>query len=388
MNYNHDINNHFEELIDLRRHFHQNPELSNEEYQTQEKILEFLNFEKIECYPVAQTGVVAIIRGEQPGKTIAFRADIDALPIQETNDVPYKSKRDNVMHACGHDVHTTILLGFAKIMMSYRKYFKGTIKCFFQPAEETTGGALEMIHAGVLEDPKVDYVFGLHVMPYLPVGQIEVKTGQLNASSNGLSIKVLGKKSHAAYPEKGVDAIYIASQIINSLQSIPSRRMSPLNSTVITIGSIHGGTKGNILCDEVSLKGTIRTLSEKDRSFVIEEVQKIVKSLAYGYGGNAEVIVHDGYEALYNNEEATELLRHVAYKIIGKDQVIEKEHPSMGVEDFSYFSNRVPSSFFHLGCKRSDEQNALHQSNFDIDESCIKIGLKLFIELSLHILQK
>ncbi|MBN2794320.1 MAG: amidohydrolase [Clostridia bacterium] len=386
MNYTKEIDEYFEELVQLRRYFHQNPELSNEEYNTQRKILEFLKSNNIECHPVANTGVVAVIRGNHEGKTIAFRADIDALPIQEANDTPYKSINQNVMHACGHDVHTTILLGFAKIISSYKEHLKGTVKCFFQPAEETTGGALPMIEAGVLENPTVDYVYGLHVMPYLPVGQIEVKSGQLNASSNGLTIKVKGKQSHAAYPEIGIDAIYIASQIITSLQSIPSRRMSPLNSAVITIGSIHGGTKGNILCDEVLLKGTIRTLSEKDRAFVIEEVKNQVHSLTQAYGGQGDVIIHDGYEALFNHENATEILRNIAWDLIGKENVLEKEKPSMGVEDFSYFSNRVPSSFFHLGCKKSEEQNVLHQNNFDVDESCMKIGIKLFIALTRHLL--
>jgi amidohydrolase len=245
-----------------------------------------------------------------------------------------------------------------------------------------------MIEAGVLENPKVDYIYGLHVMPYLPVGQIEVKSGQLNAASNALHITVKGKQSHAAYPEKGVDAIYIAAQIINGLQSIPSRMLSPLSSNVITIGTINGGTKGNILCDEVQMKGTIRTLSSEDRTFVIKEVKRQADLIAKTYGGSADITIFDGYEALYNDNEATDKLRMVAHELLGKENVIEKEKPSLGVEDFSYFSNRVPSSFYHLGCKKSDEQNALHQSNFDVNESCMKVGLEVNIHLAMKILNE
>ncbi len=369
----------FDEMVAIRREFHQNPELSNEEYKTQNKILDYLKRLNIPAQKCAKTGVVGQIGSS--GIVVALRADIDALPIQEVSDYYFKSVNPGVMHACGHDIHTTILLGVAKILSELQ--LNGTVKFLFQPAEETTGGALPMIDEGVLDNPKVDYVFGLHVMPYLEPGKIEIKKGQLNAASNAIKIKVIGKKGHGAYPESGVDAIIIAAHIVSALQSIVSRNTSPLNSVVLSLGSIHGGTKSNIICDEVILKGTMRTLNPETRVFMKNKIKEISELQAKSFGGICEVSFEDGYEALINNNDLIESIYSLGNKILGKENVVYKEYPSMGVEDFSYFSNRVPSAFFHLGCKKSKTDLALHNSNFDLDESCIKTGILMEVMLVL-----
>lgn len=365
-------------LVAFRRDLHQHPELSNEEFRTQEKIIEQLKIYDIEHYKIAGTGVVGLIGNRGP--VIGLRADIDALPIQEKNDVPYKSLTPGVMHACGHDVHTTILLGTGILLKAMEDELDCRIKLLFQPAEETTGGALPMIENGVLKNPTVDYVFGLHVMPYLDVGHIEMRHGQLNAASNALTIKIKGKKSHGAYPEKGTDAILIASHIITALQSLVSRNTSPLESKVLSIGSIHGGDKANIICDEVVLKGTLRTLTPKARQYSLERIEEIVKHQCLSFDADYELSIEDGYEALINDNQLVDDLIDIFTPLLGKEKIHMKKHPSLGVEDFSYFSNRVPGVFYHLGCKKYENQ-ALHQDDFDVDESCIKTGILTQLEI-------
>ncbi|MGV8147170.1 MAG: M20 metallopeptidase family protein [Alkaliphilus sp.] len=266
----------YSELVAIRRDFHAYPELNNNEFLTQNKIMNLLNLYGIPNNKIANTGVVGIIKGK-PGKTVALRAYIDALPIQEVNRISYASKNNNIMHACGHDVHTTVLLDTAKILKELKDEIKGQVKLMFQPAEETTGGALPMIKAGVLEDPKVNYVLGLHVMPYLEIGKIEIKSGQLNAASDSITITVKGKKGHDAYPHQGHDAIIMTSQLVMALQTLVSRNISPLDSCVLSIGSFHGGNKGNIICDEVVLKGTLRTIDIDTRAYAKKRITEIVE---------------------------------------------------------------------------------------------------------------
>ncbi len=370
------VNEIFEDMVDVRRHLHKHPELSNEEYKTQEFIMNFLKDLDIECFPCANTGVVATFGKIKP--CIGIRADIDALPIQEINDINYKSTKPGVMHACGHDVHTTILLGTAKILKEMENQLQNSVKLLFQPAEETTGGALPMIQEGVLEG--VDYVIGLHVMPYLEVGQIEIKHGQLNAASNGIHIKIKGQSGHGAYPEKGVDSIMVSANLLTALQTIVSRNTSPLDSTVLSFGTIQGGQKANIICDEVNLKGTLRTLTPESRAYSLKRIEEITKHVCIAHQADYEINIEEGYEPLINDNDLVDYIK----KTLENDfDIVHKDKPSLGVEDFSYFSNRVKGAFYHLGCS-NHRSNSLHQNDFDVDENCIKSGILSQIKLVMN----
>lgn len=379
----------FGELVDIRRDFHKYPELSEEEYRTHEKICEYLEKWEIEHIKnVAKTGVVAIIRGKKPGKTVGARADIDALPIEELNDLEFKSLNKGVMHACGHDIHTTIHLGVAKILKDMEENICGNIKIFFQPAEETIGGAKQMIDEGYLQNPDVDYILSLHVMPYLDVGKIQLKQGKMNAATNEFSIKIKGKSSHAAYPEESVDAIVISGYIITALQSLVSRNISPLNSVVLTLGKINGGTKNNIITDEVIISGTLRTLDEDTRLFAKKRLKEIVENTANVYGGEGKVHFEEGYPALINNDEVVDILQDTAENLLGKDNVEFKEFPSMGADDFSYFLEKVKGAYYNLGCgnKSKGWTAPIHNGNFIADEECIKVGVLLQTKALLELL--
>lgn len=379
----------FGELVDIRRDFHKYPELSEEEYRTHEKICEYLQNWGIEYTKnVAKTGVVAMIRGKKPGNTVGARADIDALPIEELNNLEFKSVNKGVMHACGHDIHTTIHLGVAKILKEMEEDISGNIKIFFQPAEETIGGAKTMIEEGCLKNPDLDYILSLHVMPYLDVGEIELKLGKMNAATNEFTIKVRGKSSHAAYPEQSVDTIVMAGYIITALQSIVSRNVSPLNSVVLTLGKINGGTKNNIITDEVIMSGTLRTLDENTREFAKSRIREIVENTAKAYGGEGEVYFEEGYPALINNDEIVDVLKDMAEDLLGKDNVKFKEFPSMGADDFSYFLKDVKGAYYNLGCGNKLEGwiSPIHNGNFMADEECIKVGVLLQTKALLKLL--
>jgi amidohydrolase len=380
-----------DEIINMRRDFHMNPDLSNSEIRTMKKICEYLDSWGIEYRSgVAQTGVVAIIRGKNGGRTVGVRADIDALPITEDNNITYKSLNSGVMHACGHDAHTTIALGTAKILKSMESEINGNVKFFFQPAEETTGGAERMIKENCLKDPEVDYVVGLHVDPNINTGKASIKYGKMMASSDEIKIIVKGKSSHGAHPHEGVDPIFIASNLVLSLQSIVSRNISPVNSAVFTIGSIHGGTAGNIISDEVIMTGILRTLDASTRAFMKNRIKAIVENVSIGLGGESELVIRESYGALINNNEAVDIVKNAIELSIGKENIIVEEFPNMGTEDFSYFSQSVKSCFFNLGCtdKNQEEKYPLHSSKFNLDENCLKIGVELQIENVMALLDK
>ena len=379
-----------DDIINIRRQLHQRPELGFEEYETQKLIMKMLESWNIPCKPIAKTGVIAFIEGNTQAPVLAIRADIDALPINEENDVPYKSTIDNRMHACGHDAHTAILLGTAFVLKQQQECLNGSVKLFFQPAEETTGGALPMIKENCLSNPPVDAVIGLHVMPSIETGYVEIKKGQLNASSDEVHITVSGKSGHGAYPSLAKDAIYVAAQLITNLQGVVSRMTSPLDSVVLSIGKITGGERGNIICDKVSLAGTLRTLSEDIRSNTKQMISQICKGMAESYDVHIDVHFKDGYEALINDPSITEEFTKIATTIVGEEHIVYKTQPSLGVEDFSFFSNQVPGTFFHLGCanKAKDIASSLHSSTFNIDENCLSIGIALEVESSLHLLNK
>ncbi|MGD9568827.1 MAG: M20 family metallopeptidase [Sedimentibacter sp.] len=386
------VNEIYQELVHIRRDFHKNPELSQNEFRTQKKIQNYLNEWNIENYMCAETGIVGIIRGKKPGKTIGLRGDIDALPIDEKNNVSYCSINPGVMHACGHDAHTTILLGVGKIIKELsdsENSIEGNVKLFFQPAEETIGGGKRMVQEGCMENPKVDYVLGLHVMPYIDAGKVELKYGKLNASTDSIKITLKGKQAHGAYPDKGIDSIAMAGNVITTLQTIVSRNISPLNSVVISLGKISGGIKDNVIADEVKISGTLRALDDDTRSYAKKRITDIVENTAIAFGGEGTAHFHDGYEALINNDEVVDVIRDNAEKLLGKENIVFKEFPSLGAEDFSYFSDVAKGGFFHLGCGNSSKgmTSPIHTECFDIDEECLKVGVVLQVNNVLSLLK-
>lgn len=384
------INEIFSELVEIRRDFHANPELSEKEFRTSDKICEILKNLNIEYTKnVAETGIVGIIRGKKGGKTVAARADIDALPIVEKNDVPYKSKNCGVMHACGHDIHTTVLIGVAKILKELELELEGNVKLFFQPAEETVGGAKRMVQEGCLKNPDVDYVVGLHVQSYIDAGKIELKYGKLNAQTDELIITIIGKSGHGAYPDTSIDAIVIAANVITALQTLVSRNISPLNSVVLSLGQINGGTKNNIICDSVEIKGILRTLDSETRAYAIKRIQEITTNICDAYGGNCLIEIKDGYRYLINSDEVVDIIYNTAKEIIGEENIQFKEMPSMGGEDFSYFmDDNVKGAFYHLGCGNKEKgiTSPLHSDSFDVDENCIKTGVLVQVKSILALL--
>lgn len=364
-------------LIEIRRDFHSNPEFGMEEFRTMDKICEYLKEMGISFEAgIANTGVVGLIKGEQEGKTVALRADMDALPIFEQNEVSYKSLNDGKMHACGHDAHMTVLLGAAKLLNQYKHLIKGNVKLLFQPAEETVGGAKPMIEEGALENPKVEAIFGLHVDPDIPVGKIGVKYGQMNASSDTITIKVKGKNAHGAYAYMGKDAIVIAAQIISALQPIISRGVDARESAVLSIGVIHGGTQGNIVADEVTLVGTVRTLTPEIRRSVLKNLEDTVTYVARGMGGEAILSIEPGYTSLINNDDMVDIAKLSGEQLLGKENVKVIDVPSLGVEDFAFFAEAVPGAFFRLGVRNEDKGiiHDVHTPLFNLDEESLQIG--------------
>lgn len=376
-------------LIEIRREFHRHPELGMAEHRTSKKISELLEEMEIPHRTgIANTGIVGIIESGKPGKTIGLRADMDALPIREETGLSYASTIPGQMHACGHDAHMAILLGAARILNSLKTELTGNIKLFFQPAEETEGGAKPMIEAGFMENPKVEHVLGLHVTPYAEAGQIMIRPGKICAASDDLKITIRGKSAHGAYPEEGTDAIVITAQVITALQTIVSRNLSPLEAGVITIGTINGGLKENIIADEVRLGGTIRTLDQETRISIQKQIRNIVSGVASSMGGEGLVEFKASYPPVINDKQVVKIIENNAIALLGKENVIYKEHPSMGVEDFSYFCQAAPSAFYYLGCANRGQGIVApgHSPKFQIDEACLKTGVLLQVVNSLSLL--
>lgn len=370
------------ELINIRRDIHENPELGFEEYRTSKIIQEYLKKEGIDFYSVAETGVCAEIKGEGRGKkVIALRADMDALLIDEKTDCEYKSKIKGKMHACGHDAHTAILLGSCKVLYDMRDELDVNVKFLFQPAEETVGGAKLLIKDGCMENPKVDYTIGLHVMPHINTGMVELQYGSMNASTDTVSITIEGKQGHGAYPHQGVDAIVAAGHVICALQSIVSRNIDPVDSVVLSLGVINGGIKENVICPKVTLGGTLRTLNPDTRRYTKERIKEIVDFTCKGLGAKGSVDIEEGYAPLVNDNFVVDIVKENAINLLGKDNVVFRKHPSLGAEDFSFFLEHSKGAFYHLGC-RNEEKNILsplHTADFDIDEDCLEIGVMLHV---------
>ncbi|MCK0110044.1 amidohydrolase [Flavobacteriaceae bacterium S0825] len=389
-------------VIEWRRHFHQNPELSNREFKTAEKIAEHLKSLGLEVQTnVAHTGVVGILKGKKPGKVLALRADIDGLPVPERSDLPFKStaigeyngEEVPVMHACGHDTHIAILMGVAEIMSKNKDKIKGTIKFIFQPAEEGApsgeeGGAKLMVKEGVLKNPDVDAIFGLHIGSGQPVNTIGYKSGGTMAAVNSFVINVKGKQTHGSRPWGGVDPIMVSAKIIDGLQTLVSREM-PLTqeAVVLSIGKITSGVRSNIIPESAELVGTLRTLDTDMQSHIHKRMREMVADIAKAYRAEATIDIDEGYPITYNDPTLTSQMVPSLEKAAGKDNVIVMKAIT-GAEDFSFFQQKIPGLYFFLGgmTKGNTEPFPHHTPDFFIDESGMLLGVKAFIQLSLDYL--
>lgn len=375
------------EFVEVRHHLHANPELSYQEFQTSAFVREKLTSLGIQNFVLANTGVVGLLEGKNPAsRIIALRADMDALPIDEKNEVDYRSKNAGVMHACGHDVHTSCLLGAAKILQETKQEWEGTIKLIFQPGEEKNpGGASLMIKEGVLKNPVPQKIFALHVHPGLAVGKFSFRGGMVMASADEIYITIRSNGGHAAAPQLTADTILIASQLVVSLQQIVSRNNNPFNPTVLSITSIQGGNTTNVIPSEVKLMGTFRAMNEEWRFAAHDLIKKHCTSLAEGLGADCEVRIDVGYPFVFNNPNLSEQAMKIAKEFAGNSNVEETEL-RMGAEDFAYYSHQIPGCFFRLGVGNKEKGifSNVHTSTFNIDESAIENGMGMMAWLAIN----
>jgi amidohydrolase len=371
-------------LVATRRDIHQHPELGNRETRTGTLVAERLRALGLEVrHPVAKTGVVGILRGGRPGPVVAVRADLDALPIPERNDVPYKSQNAGVKHACGHDAHTTIGLGTAEVLSKLKARLPGTVVFVFQPAEEgppegEEGGAPLMIKEGVLDQPKVQAMFGLHMDPLLDIGEVGWAAGPIFASSDRFKIEIQGKKTHGAYPHTGLDPVPVAAEMIQALQLVVSRQIDAQSPKVLTIGAIHGGNRFNIIADEVTLEGTIRTLDAAVRRDIKERLQRTVSGVAATHGVTATLrYVGEGNTVTVNDAALTRASVPSLQRVYGAEKTKEVK-PQMGAEDFASFAEKVPALYIKMGMKNEARgiTAMIHTEDFDIDERVLPQGVQ------------
>lgn len=378
----------FQEIKESREHLHAHPELSFEEEKTAEFISKKLTDWGVPHQTgIADNGIVALIKGKNPDKKVtALRADIDALPITEQNDVPYKSKNIGVMHACGHDVHTSSLLGTAKILNALKEEFEGTLKLIFQPAEEKfPGGASLMIKEGVLENPTVNNIIGQHVMPLIPVGKVGFRSGMYMASADELYVKVIGKGGHGAMPEMNVDPVIISAHILVALQQIVSRHASPKIPSVLSFGKVIAEGATNVIPNEVYIEGTFRTLNEDWRASAHKKMKKMAEGMAESMGAKCEFEIKKGYPFLVNEPELTERAKQNAIDFLGKDNVVDLDL-WLAAEDFAYYSQEKPACFYRLGTRNEEKGiiSSVHTPTFDIDSSALEIGMGLMAWLAIQ----
>lgn len=391
-----------DKVIEWRRDIHQNPELSNREFKTAEKIAAHLRSLGIAVQTgVAHTGVVGVLKGDKPGKVVALRADMDALPVTERNDLPFKSnvtseylgEKVGVMHACGHDTHVAILMGVAEVLSKHKDKINGTVKFIFQPAEEgpppgEEGGAALMIKEGVLKNPDVDAIFGLHINSQTPVGTIRYKSGGAMAAAQSFIINVKGKQSHGSQPWSGVDPILISAKIIDGLQTIISREMNLTNeAAVITVGKIKSGVRSNIIPESAEMRGTIRTLDYDMKEKINRRMKEMVATIAKAYGGEATIEIKDNTDITYNKPELVSQMLPTLQRVAGAENVVT-QNAITGAEDFSYFQREVPGFFFFLGGMTPGNETPYphHTPDFLIDDSGLILGVKAMTELALDYL--
>ncbi len=374
-----------DELTEIRRKIHANPELGFKEYDTSKLIKEELEKAGVTMEDIdSETGILAVIEGEKEGgdTVTALRADMDALPIKEMTGLDYASKKEGIMHGCGHDGHTTMLLGAAKLLNQMKDQFSGTVKLIFQPAEETIGGAKTMVEAGVLENPKVDNIIGLHAWPDLEVGQVGVWPGPYMASADKFTVKVIGSGGHGAYPHKSKDALLAAAQAVVQFQNIVSRQVSALEKTVVSVCMINGGEAFNVMPEEVTFCGTVRCHSNEVRDGMEEKMDQIMKGISLSFGVKYELNYEYGVPPVINDPEVIDTVSQAADKVLGEGHVVKLDKPVMGAEDFSeYIAVVDKAAFMRLGITNpGDEPLTLHNDHFNFNDEAIPVGVSLFVQ--------
>jgi len=370
------------DIVEWRRQLHQKPELGFEEYITADFIQRKLQQWNISYITkIAETGVVATISSNSPGKVLAIRADMDALPIQEANEVDYRSQHDGKMHACGHDGHTAIALGTAYYLAHNQDRWQGTVKIIFQPAEEGPGGAKPMIEAGVLKNPDVDAIIGLHLWNNLPLGQVGVRNGALMAAVECFRCQVFGKGGHGAMPDQTVDSIVVASQIVNALQTIVSRNVNPLDAAVVTVGEFNAGTALNVIADTAKMSGTIRYFNPALESLIRDRLEAIIAGICKLHGANYELNHWQLYPPTINDQTISELVRSVVKEVVETPLGVIPECQTMGGEDMSFFLQSIPGCYFFLGAANPAKGLAYphHHPRFDFDETALGMGVEIFV---------
>lgn len=375
---------------ELFRTIHQYPELGCGEHRTAAVIRRRLEELGIPCTLLADTGTMAVIQGNHPGRTIGFRADIDALPITEDTGLSYASRNPGVMHACGHDFHTAALLGAAELLWKRQEELHGTVKLFFQPDEEGDGGAARMIAAGCMENPRVDAMLCCHVDSSIPTGTLSTRSGPACAASNPFSVTLRGRGSHGAKPHLGTDVIVAGAQIVTALQTISSRRVSPTDPVVVTVGSFHGGEAGNVLPEEARFSGMIRTMSTETREQVKKDFRSIVTGIAAAMGVEAEIRLVDGYPCCHNDPAVTELLLKAAGKVLGPENILDQEAPTMGTDDFGYFSALVPGCYYYIGVGNETKGYTYpnHNPHFAADPDALPLAAAVEAQAALDFLKE
>ena len=368
--------------------FHRHPELGKAEHKTAALIRQRLTELGIPYEPIADTGTLAVIQGGGPGKTIGFRADIDALPIEEESGVPYASETCGVMHACGHDFHTASLLGAAEILQNHRAEFPGTVKLFFQPDEEGDGGAARMIAAGCMENPHVDAMLCCHVESGIPTGTLGTRPGPICAASNPFAVTLRGRGTHGAKPHLGTDVIVAGAQIVTALQTISSRRTSPTEPVVVTVGSFHSGAAGNVLPEEAKLTGILRSMGGEARERVKSDFRAIVSGIAAGMGVEAEIEIFESYPGCINDRAITELLMEAGGKVLGEKNILEQDAPTLGTDDFGYFSSIVPGCYYYIGVGNEAKGYTYpnHNPHFAVDPDALPLSVAIEVQAAIDFL--
>lgn len=378
-----------DDCVAIRRELHQYAALSGEEVPTIRRIGAFLDAHRIPYTTCLDGCGIVVTIGTRREPAIGIRADIDALPVTEETGLPFASLNTGVMHACGHDIHTAILLGTACVLKGMEPNLSGTVKLFFQPREETTGGALPMIEAGCMDGPCVSRVFALHVDPTIPVGKAAFLAGPMNAAVTDLAIEITGASCHGAHPEGGVDAILAAAHVLVALQSVVSRNLAPTDAGVMTVGTLHGGTAENIVAGQVRMTGTLRALDPDTMHVLKKRVTEVAKATAQAYGATATVTLTDSYPVLINDDAVTDRLMAVATAVLGNENMLRMKQPSLGADDFAFFTSVAPGCYFNLGCAAPDDPAPapLHSPRFCPDEGCIQTGVLLEVAGALTLLE-